>query len=148
RMEKWLSDSVDVAGDTFTQFINDIYQGNKLYENELQLNGQEVDINNIDMPVLQIIGEYDHLIPPEASKPFNDVIPSDDTEIFEERTGHIGLSVSGKSHEDLWPRVADWFRERSETEDDVDVIDGIGPTYADRLRDAGIETVEDLANSA
>ena len=27
---------------------------------------------------LQITGEYDHLIPPEASKPFNEVVPSDD----------------------------------------------------------------------
>lgn len=33
------------------------------------------------------------------------------------------------------------------TDEPVDVIKGIGATYADRLGDAGVETVADLANS-
>ncbi|WP_336360444.1 class III poly(R)-hydroxyalkanoic acid synthase subunit PhaC [Haladaptatus sp. ZSTT2] len=209
RMEQWLSDGIDVAGKTYVQFLEDIYQQNKLYKNELELNGKRVDLTNIDMPVLQIMGEYDHLIPPESSKPFNDVIASDDTETFEFPTGHIGLSVSGSSHRDLWPRVSEWYLERSQVEEeadepeaaepdadepvaeesdadaeaesaaesmdedeaatieiedtgdadtqqsslvsddeaaaDVETVDGIGPTYADRLREAGIKTVTDLA---
>jgi polyhydroxyalkanoate synthase len=132
------------------------------------------------------MGEYDHLIPPEASKPFNEVIASDDTRTIEFSTGHIGLSVSSSTHADLWPEVAEWYSERNESEevdievespdsgaeddedqseltdidvdatgdtegdveaDDADVatVSGIGPTYADRLHDAGIETVADLA---
>ena len=65
------------------------------------------------MPVLQIIGSFDHLIPPEASKPFFDVIPSDDTTVLEFPAGHVGLAVSGKAHADHWPQVSDWFAERS-----------------------------------
>lgn len=149
RMEKWLGDGVDVAGDTFVEFIEKIYQGNQLYNNELHLNGEHVNVGDIDMPVLQITGEYDHLIPPEASKPFNEIISSDDTEVFEHSTGHIGLSVSGSSHKKLWPDVADWFRERSNgTDGDLEEIDGIGPAYAERLRDAGIASVGDLAESS
>lgn len=192
RMEKWLGDGIDVAGEAYVQFLEDVYQGNKLYKNELELNGKHVDLNEIDMPVLQLMGEYDHLIPPEASKPFNDVIASDDTTTIEFSTGHIGLSVSSSTHADLWPEVAKWYSERNETgevdievespdaeseaggpdseqseisdaveesdENDVDVdatgdtddasgvetVDGIGPTYADRLREAGVETVDDL----
>jgi len=186
RMEQWLEEGVDVAGTTYTQFLEDIYQGNKLYENELYLGDQHVDIDNIDMPVLQIVGEYDHLVPPAASKPFNDVIPSEDTEIIEYSTGHVGMAVSSSTHEDVWPQVAEWFSERSqvdeaesadeeseETEErteetpepaedteetpepakdteaspDVETIDGIGPTYAERLEAAGFETVDDLAES-
>ena len=121
RMERWLSDGVDVAGEAYREFLEDIYQENRLYENELQLGDRHVDLDNIEMPVLQIVGEYDHLIPPEASRPFNDAIPSDDTRILEAATGHIGLSVSGSSHEDLWPEVAEWFRERSDPDPDADV---------------------------
>jgi polyhydroxyalkanoate synthase len=118
------------------------------------------------MPVLQVIGEYDHLIPPEASKPFNEVIGSDDTEIMEQSTGHIGLSVSSSSHDHLWPAVADWFAERSavepeptsgETDDggatsgdagtDLQQLDGVGPAYAARLETAGIASVEALADA-
>jgi len=187
RMEQWLEEGVDVAGATYEQFLKDIYQGNKLYNNELELDGEHVDIENIDMPVLQILGEYDHLVPPSASKPFNDVIPSEDTRIIEYSTGHVGLAVSSSTHEDVWPEVATWFSERAreqeadeesttdettdeataeETTDeatadetaeepsgkpganvDIETVDGIGPTYADRLRAAGIKTVEDLTET-
>ena len=192
RMEQWLGDGIDVAGEAYVQFLEDVYQDNKLYKNELELDGKHVDLDNIDMPVLQLMGEYDHLIPPEASKPFNDVIASDDTRTIEFSTGHIGLSVSSSTHADLWPEVAEWYSERSKgseevdievespeaaeddavdqseltdidvdatddvdadaTEDDatdepadVDSVSGIGPTYAERLHDAGIHSVADLA---
>ncbi|MCL7418868.1 MAG: hypothetical protein M8354_13685 [Halalkalicoccus sp.] len=116
RMERWVRDGVDVAGGAYRQFIEDIYQENSLYQNELVLNGEPVDIDNLTMPVLQIIGSFDHLIPPEASKPFTEVIPSADTDIYEFPTGHVGMAVSGKAHTELWPRVATWFRERSITQ--------------------------------
>jgi len=175
RMEKWLNDGPDVPGRAFAEFVGDIYQDNLLYRNELYLRDEHVDINEIDMPLLQIVAKYDHLIPPGASKPFNDVVASDDTEIIEHPAGHIGLSVSSSAHEQLWPKVGDWLAERSdaegieegaevgETEDtetdededgetaggtDVEEIDGIGPTYAGRLRETGIETVEDLRESS
>ena len=164
RMERWVRDGVDVAGEAYRQFIEDIYQENKLYRNDLYLDGHHVDIENLTMPVLQIVGSFDHLIPPEASKPFSDVIPSEETDIFEFPAGHVGMAVSGKAHADLWPRVATWFAERSQSgrvqraqtdsdtdggfadrEESIQEIDGIGPAYADRLRTTGVGTVEELA---
>ncbi|SEV81856.1 class III poly(R)-hydroxyalkanoic acid synthase subunit PhaC [Natrinema salifodinae] len=117
RMERWLDEGIDVAGKVYEEFIRDIYQDNKLYNNELELGGERVDVSTIDMPVLQIVAEYDHLIPPGASKPFNEVVASEDTEILEFATGHIGMSVSSRSHEELWPRVCEWFEERSDGTD-------------------------------
>jgi polyhydroxyalkanoate synthase len=145
RMEQWLSEGIDVAGEAYDQFLRDIYQENKLYHNELYLDGKHVDVGNIDMPVLQILGEYDHLIPADASKPFNDVVGSEDVTTIEYATGHIGLSVLSSSHADVWPRVSEWYADRQYVgSPDVETVDGIGPTYAERLREAGIETVEDL----
>jgi poly(R)-hydroxyalkanoic acid synthase, class III, PhaC subunit len=116
RMERWLSDGIDVAGTAYVEFLEKIYQENQLYRDTLELGGESVELSELDMPVLQVMGEYDHLIPPEASRPFNDVIPSSDTEIMEASTGHIGLSVSSSSHAELWPDVAGWFAERSAVE--------------------------------
>ena len=183
RMERWLDEGIDLAGETYIQFLEDIYQDNKLYDNEMYVGGEHVDVTEIDVPVLQIIGEYDHLIPPETSRPFNDIIGSDDTEIIEYPTGHIGLAVSGSSHSDVWPEVAEWYFEKSpaepveadstesspddavqiEIDDDpsadaetdtatgddastesVETLAGIGPTYAERLADAGLGTVDAL----
>jgi len=145
RMETWLGDGVDVAGDTFVEFLEKIYQNNELYENELVVGGEHVDLANIDMPILQITGEYDHLVPSEASLPFNDVVGTDDVESIHYNTGHIGLSVSSSSHEDVWPRVSEWYAEHGDGAG-VETVDGVGPTYAERLREAGIETVDDLAD--
>jgi len=182
RMERWLEEGIDLAGQAYVEFLEKIYQNNELYRNELELNGERVDVGDIDMPVLQIIGEYDHLIPPAASKPFNDVVGSDDVTTIEYPTGHIGMSVSSSTHEDVWPEVCDWFWAQSEPDEDteegaaaedvsdiqdaaaeqvqareddaadaaeaaagVEAVDGIGPTFAERLRAAGVETVDDLA---
>jgi len=149
RMERWLSDGIDMAGATYRQYIEDIYQANAFGTNDLYLDGQHVDVGNVDMPVLQILAEYDHLVPPEASRPFNDVVSSTDVETIEVATGHIGLSVSRVAHEDLWPRVCAWFAERSERPDPTDLqrVDGVGPAYAERLRNAGVETIDALAAS-
>ena len=183
RMERWINDGIDVAGTTYEQFLVDIYQQNKLMKNELYVGDKHVDLENLEMPILQIVGEYDHLIPPETSKPFNELAASDDTEVKEFATGHIGLSVSSKSHAELWPQVCEWYAERSGTEEaeaeptaeskepdaalaedverdatdvdevevqedeptDLETVPGIGPSYADRLRDAGVPSAEALA---
>jgi len=144
RMEKWLDEGIDLAGQAYVEFLEKIYQKNELYENELEIGGRRVDVGRIEVPVLQILGEYDHLVPPEASKPFNDVVGSDDVTTIEYPTGHIGLSVSSSSHEDVWPEVAQWYHDHSGAPD-VETVRGIGPTFAERLRAAGVETVEDLA---
>jgi polyhydroxyalkanoate synthase len=138
RMEKWLADGIDVAGAAYTEFLEEVYQQNALYENDLYLGDRHVDLDAVEMPVLQIMGEYDHLVPPEASKPFNDRVPSDDVTSMEFATGHIGLSVSSSSHADLWPAVADWYAERSNGE-----AVAVEVTSADETEGAEASDVED-----
>ena len=67
RMEKWIFDSPDVPGETFRAFLKDLYQKNLLIKNELVLGGKRVDLRKITMPVLNIYGRFDHLVPPEAA---------------------------------------------------------------------------------
>jgi polyhydroxyalkanoate synthase len=122
RMETWLNDSVDVAGAVYAEFVEEIYQGNRLAENELVVGGEQVDLENIDMPLLQILGAYDHLVPPAASKPFNDLVGSDDVTTIEYPTGHVGLAMSTSSHRDVWPEVAEWFLDQSDRPGLADVF--------------------------
>ena len=147
RMETWLADSIDMAGATYEQFIEDVYQKNALYANELHLGDQHVDVRGIETPILQLVAEYDHLVPPEASTPFNDVVASDDTEVMEVSAGHIGMSVSSRAHETLWPDVCDWFAARDTHGTELESVQGIGPAYAERLHDAGVATAEELAGA-
>ena len=66
RMEKWIFDSPDVPGETILQFIEDCYQKNLLIQSKMELAGELVDLAKITMPLLNIYGKYDHLVPPEA----------------------------------------------------------------------------------
>jgi len=114
RMERWTWDGVDVAGRVFQEFVDDVYRNNRLIEGDISLDGEPVTPGEIDVPLLQIVGEHDHIVPPESSTVLNDVVDSDDERLIEFPAGHIGISVSGKAHKNLWPDVRSWLGERSD----------------------------------
>ncbi len=113
RMEKWIFDSPDQAGETYRQFIKDFYQKNLLIQNKLVIGDRRVDLREITMPFLNVIGKYDHLVPNEASLPMNDAVSSGDTETLVFPTGHIGIFVGGRSQKEVCPQIAEWLRPRS-----------------------------------
>jgi polyhydroxyalkanoate synthase len=114
RMEKWIFDSPDVPGETFRQFIKDCYQKNLLIQGKLKLGGRRVDLQKITMPLLNIYGRYDHLVPPEACELLTKRVGSKDVEDVRLDTGHIGIYVSSKSQKELVPKIARWLRQRDE----------------------------------
>jgi polyhydroxyalkanoate synthase len=113
RMEKWIFDSPDQAGETFRQFFKDCYQKNLLIKNEMTLNGKKINLKNITMPLLNVMAEFDHLVPNDASKPLSDAVSSSDKEMLVFPTGHIGIFVGSKSQKEVCPRIAGWLKPRS-----------------------------------
>ena len=63
-MEKWLNDNIPVPGEVFREFIKYCYQENLLVRNKLKIKGRLVDLKKIECPVLNLIAEKDHLVPP------------------------------------------------------------------------------------
>ncbi|MGA9341159.1 MAG: class III poly(R)-hydroxyalkanoic acid synthase subunit PhaC [Rhodanobacteraceae bacterium] len=113
RMEKWIFDSPDQAGEAFREFIRDFYQGNKLVKGGLLIGEKEVDLKKITMPVLNIFAEQDHLVPPSASRPLKDVIGTDDYTQLAFKGGHIGIYVSGRAQREVPPAIHDWLGQRA-----------------------------------
>jgi polyhydroxyalkanoate synthase len=113
RMEKWINDGIPLAGEAFREFIKKCYQQNLLVKNRFTLNGHKVRLENIKMPLLSIVAQYDHLVPKESSMSFNDLVSSKDKKLIMFPTGHIGLSVSSATHVKMWPEVIEWIKERS-----------------------------------
>lgn len=112
RMEKWIFDSPGQAGECLRQFIKDCYQQNKLAKGELKVGGRTVDLGNITMPLLNIYASADHLVPPSATKPLNDLVGSADKSLYEFKGGHIGVFVGTKSQKELAPAISQWLHER------------------------------------
>ena len=112
RMEKWIFDSPDQAGEAYRQFMKDFYQGNKLIRGEVMLGDRRVDLGNVTMPVLNIYAADDHLVPPAASKALEQVVGTKDYTALEFPGGHIGIYVSGKAQKMIPPAVCGWTAQR------------------------------------
>jgi polyhydroxyalkanoate synthase len=112
RMEKWIFDSPDLPGEVFRKFIKDCYQKNLLIQNQLEVDGRIVDLTQITMPVLNIYGKFDHLVPPEACQLLTRAVGSADVEDVCLETGHIGIYVSSKCQKEFSPKIARWLKAR------------------------------------
>ena len=114
RMEKWIFDSPDQAGEAFRQFIKDFYQGNKLVKGGLEIGGKAVDLKRVTQPVLNIYAEQDHLVPPAASRAMQNVVGTKDYTSLAFKGGHIGIYVSSRAQRDVPPAIHNWLAERSD----------------------------------
>lgn len=112
RMEKWIFDSPGQAGECLRQFVKDCYQSNKLVKGKLILGNKTVDLGKITMPILNIYASADHLVPPAATKPFNDLVGSEDKTLYEFQGGHIGVFVGSRSQKELAPAISKWLIQR------------------------------------
>lgn len=113
-METWLNDNIPVAGEVFREFVKHMFQQNQLIKGQLLVSGERVDLKRITQPILNLIAENDHLVPPNQSLTFNNAVSSTDRKTISFPAGHIGMAVGGKAHRDLWPKVCDWLAERSD----------------------------------
>ncbi|MFO1493246.1 MAG: class III poly(R)-hydroxyalkanoic acid synthase subunit PhaC [Lysobacterales bacterium] len=112
RMEKWIFDSPNQAGQAFREFIRDFYQGNKLIEGGLRIGERPVDLKRITMPVLNIYAEQDHLVPPSASIPLKSKVGTKDYTVLAFKGGHIGIYVSGRAQREVAPTIHQWLSQR------------------------------------
>ena len=113
RMENWIFDSPDQAGEAFRQFLKDFYQGNKLIKGGLKIGEREVHLGNVNMPVLNVFAEQDHLVPPAASRVLADHVGKKDYTQIAFRGGHIGIYVSGRAQREVPAAIHDWLAARA-----------------------------------
>lgn len=112
RMEKWIFDSPDQAGEAFRQFIKQFYQGNGFVNGGIEIGGREVHLGLVDMPVLNIYAEQDHLVPPSASRPLGGLVGTSDYSELSFRGGHIGIYVSGRAQKEVPGAIHEWLGQR------------------------------------
>ena len=112
RMEKWIFDSPDQAGEAFRQFIKDFYQGNKLVNGGLKIGDKDVNLKNVTAPILNIFAEQDHLVPPNASRALKQHAGTKDYTELAFKGGHIGIYVSGRAQREVPSAIHEWLNAR------------------------------------
>lgn len=112
-MHKWIHDGVPMAGEAFRQWIKDYIRANELIKGEHIVRGQRVDLANIRAPLLNVVAEYDHLVPPAQSTSLMGLISSQDKRLEIIRAGHVGLMGGRNARYKTWPKIAAWLADRS-----------------------------------
>ena len=113
RVARWMAGGIDVPGELFRQFVEDLLIGNRLMENELAVDDRRVDLGDVTAPVALVLGTEDSYVPRAASLPFLGAVSSEDTRVFEVPADHVGTLVGPDAHETYWPRICDWVEART-----------------------------------
>jgi polyhydroxyalkanoate synthase subunit PhaC len=110
RIEKWLYDTPPIAGEAFRQWVKDIYQQNLFAKNKMIVGENKINLSNIDVPLLNVVAEADHLVTPDCSISLNNLVSSSEKSLMKFPTGHVGLIASGFSQKMVLPKIAKWIR--------------------------------------
>jgi len=117
--ETWLYDSPPIIGEIYREFVEYCYKQNLLIKNKLRIEGADnndvvVNLENINMPFLNVVAEKDDLVASNSSKALNYALTkSHDKSLIEFKSGHVGLMIGKNAHKELWPKVGEWINKRS-----------------------------------
>lgn len=109
RMEAWLADRPDLPGGVAREWLINLYQENALIKDRFEIDGNPVRLANIEVPILNIIAEKDHIVPPACSRALKDYVPNAPYQSIDVPSGHIGVFVSEAARERVAPTIADWL---------------------------------------
>ena len=110
RMEKWIFDSPNQAGEAFRQFAKGLFQENQLIQGQFALGPYKVNLGQITVPVLNIYALRDHLVPPSASMALRRYVGTKDYSELPFETGHIGIFASGRAQGFIPAKIAEWLK--------------------------------------
>ena len=112
RMEKWIFDSPDQAGEAFREFNTQFFQRNGFVKGGVKVGESDVHLGQVGMPILNIFAEQDHLVPPDASRALRDLAGTDDYTELSFKGGHIGIYVSSRAKQ-VPETIHDWLGQRA-----------------------------------
>lgn len=112
-MQTWLNDLIPMTGGLFRQIIKDLYQQNRLINNEMIIRGQRVDLSNIRADLLDVVALADHISPPCQSESIMEKVSSQDKLLLKIKGGHIGMMAGSSAVKHTWPQIDEWLAARS-----------------------------------
>jgi polyhydroxyalkanoate synthase len=112
-MTSWTRDHVPFPGGVFRQTVELFQQQNAIANNLVVLNGEPVDLADINVPFLNILGDKDHIVPPASSEGLDKLVGSSDATELRLPAGHVGMIIGPTAMRKHMPAFSDWIVERS-----------------------------------
>jgi polyhydroxyalkanoate synthase len=112
-MERWGAETLPLASEYFRQIVKQLMQGNALHQGTLQIGGSTVDLKRIKLPLLHVIAQHDHIVPPACAQPLMRSVRSRDKQELMLPGGHVSLVAGANAVKRMWPALDRWLEGRS-----------------------------------
>lgn len=113
-MTQWANDHIPFPGACMAQ-VTDLFARRNLFRSgRFPLGGRTVDLADITVPFLNILGEKDHIVPPASTEVLTSLVGSASAEELRLPAGHVGLIVGRSAHRRNIPAMAEWLLRQSE----------------------------------
>ncbi len=116
-MHTWVNDNVPFPGEAFRKYIKECYQQNHLVQGKLIIGTQQVDLGQIQCPLLTITASRDHICPPDSAAVLNDLVSSADKRVLQVIGGHVGTVAGHGARTQMWTQLSTWLREHRSSPD-------------------------------
>jgi polyhydroxyalkanoate synthase len=112
-MGQWLRDQVPFPGATARQLAELFLRRNAMAKGTIPLGGRDVRLADIEVPVLNVMAEQDHMVPPAASEGLGELVGTDDVTELRIPAGHVGLVMGRSSSHTTIPGIVNWLEARN-----------------------------------
>jgi polyhydroxyalkanoate synthase subunit PhaC len=112
-MAAWIRDQTPLPGALAAQLVDWFVRDNQLVTGELELSGRTIYLADIVCPVLNVMAEHDHMVPPSASRIFSELVGATDVTDLLIPAGHIGLAAGRDAKRKTVPRIVEWLNAHS-----------------------------------
>lgn len=109
-MAQWARDQIPFPGATLKQCAHLFLRDRSLVTGRIPLGGREVDLREITHPVLNVVAEQDHIVPPSSTKGLLDLLGPGERRELLVPAGHIGLSTGRTGLRVTLPAICEWLR--------------------------------------
>jgi polyhydroxyalkanoate synthase len=113
----WTNDHIPFPGRLFTEIVDLCIRQGLLLAGQLPVGDRTVAIADLQCRVLNVIGDKDHLVTPEASARLPELIPNATLDHLVLPAGHAGLFVGRQARTRCVPSIVNWLL--NDNEDDI-----------------------------
>jgi len=106
-LRNWYRLNKDIAGELYLEVVRDLFQGNLLMKNQLEISGRRVHLPDIRCPVHLVAGSRDHITPQEQVWAFEEHLAPGQAQRWLVDAGHIGVFAGRRSLATTWPQIAE-----------------------------------------
>ncbi len=106
-VEHWVNDTVPLTRAFAQECLIDWAQHNKTALLEWHVDNQIIDPSQLTCPIFIAAPQHDRIVPPETSLAIKKHVSNATT--LTPDTGHIGMIIGSKRHEELWTALQKWL---------------------------------------